>query len=92
MVEVLVAPAAAQTASSLAWPSRPPAVFVDLIYPPEALVARVAGAVVVRVRTDAAGRVVSVEGCGMFVRRLSLFRTAQLYMRRVDPEVSRPIG
>ena len=38
-----------------------PDVFVDLTYPPAALAARVEGAVVVRVTTDASGRVIDAE-------------------------------
>ncbi len=46
---------------SAAWPSERPRSFVDLVYPAEALAARVTGAVVVRVQTDASGRVVEAE-------------------------------
>ncbi len=61
MVALLGAPVFAQTAASVSWPRVPPAVFVDLAYPPEALTGRVVGRVVVRVKTDAAGRVVGAE-------------------------------
>jgi TonB family protein len=43
------------------WPGGRPMVFVDLAYPPEALDARTAGVVVVRVTTDADGRVIDAE-------------------------------
>lgn len=61
IVALLVAPIFAQTSVSVAWPRVPPAVFVDLAYPPGALAARAVGRVVVRVTTDAAGRVMGVE-------------------------------
>ena len=41
--------------------AQPPHVFVDLAYPPEPLAARIEGAVVVRVTTDASGRVIDAE-------------------------------
>jgi outer membrane biosynthesis protein TonB len=43
-----------------AWPQRPQ-VFVDLVYPSQALAARQVGVVVVRVATDAKGRVIEAE-------------------------------
>ncbi len=57
---VLVA-ALAQSAVQGVWPRVPPAVFVDLPYPAEALAARVEGVVVLRVATDRTGRVTSAE-------------------------------
>jgi TonB family protein len=61
MVGLLVAPVFVQGPSATTWPRVPPIVFVDLAYPPQALAARVVGRVVVRVTTDAAGRVVEAE-------------------------------
>ena len=50
-----------QTPFSELSPRNGPEVFVALAYPPEALAARIEGAVVVRVTTDASGRVIAAE-------------------------------
>jgi hypothetical protein len=55
----IFATAATLSPVTVAW-ERPPT-FVDLSYPAEALAARVAGTVVVRVTTDPSGRVVEAE-------------------------------
>jgi TonB family protein len=61
MIALLAGSAFVQTPARGTWPREMPGVFVDLSYPPEALVARVIGRVVVRVTTDASGRVVEAE-------------------------------
>lgn len=61
MVALTVVPVLAQAPAAASWPRSRPVTFVDLDYPPEALAARATGRVVVRVTTDASGRVTDAE-------------------------------
>jgi hypothetical protein len=57
LITLLFAPALARVCEARVWPIDPPATFVDLSYPEEALAVRLSGVVVLQVATDTTGRV-----------------------------------